>query len=145
VASYEVKAILMPSVGSGVNPSSVEGGRAHTAAPTAVSSLMQPGLLLNPMFRRYYATGVARRLGPLALRVFCRASETPMCYVDVPEDETAAGYAMMAALLCGIPDPLPTATLIRSKTLAALLRLVIRTPADAWITNSVPLRPIERD
>lgn len=88
----------------------------------------------------YYNVGVARNLG-IAFSVFCIADGLPYCYVDLPEDEADAEYKMMSSLKCSIPDPTPTACVIRSPFVASLMRLFIRTPTTAWITNNVPLRP----
>ena len=90
--------------------------------------------------RNYYDIGVERGLG-IALRVFCVADGNPLCYIYLPEDETAAEYPMMSSLKCSLPTPCPTATFVNYQFLAVLLRLVIRTPRSAWITNEVPLRP----
>ena len=90
--------------------------------------------------RKYYDAGVERGLG-IALRVFCVADGNPLCYIYLPEDETAAEYSMMSSLKCSLPTPCPTATFVNYQFLAALLRLVIRTPRSAWIKNDVPLRP----
>ena len=92
--------------------------------------------------RKYYEIGVKRQLG-LALRVCCLASNTPLCYVDIPEDETDAEYAMMSALRCSIPKPCPKGILIRFKCVALTLRFFMREPPYSLITNRVPLRPRE--
>ena len=90
--------------------------------------------------RKYYDGGVKRGLG-IALRVFCVADGNPLCYIYLPEDETAAEYSMMSSLKCSVPTPCPTATFINYQFLAVLLRFVIRAPQSAWGTNEVPLRP----
>jgi hypothetical protein len=90
--------------------------------------------------RKYYDAGVERGLG-IALRVFCVADGHPLCYIYLPEDETAAQYSMMSSLKCSIPTPCPTAAYVNYRFLATILRLFIKTPPSAWITNEVPLRP----
>lgn len=90
--------------------------------------------------RQYYDAGVERGLG-IALRVFCVADGTSLCYVYLPEDETAAGYSMMSALKCSIPTPCPTAKFIKYRFVATILRLFIKIPPSAWIMNEVPLPP----
>ncbi|MEZ6130055.1 MAG: hypothetical protein R3C59_15330 [Planctomycetaceae bacterium] len=94
--------------------------------------------------RKYYDTGVERGFG-IALRVFCLADGCPLCYIYIPEDKTAAEYAMMSSLKCSIPTPCPAATFVNYRFVAAILRLFIKTPTTAWITNEVPLRPAIRD
>ncbi len=90
--------------------------------------------------RKYYDMGVQLALG-IALRVFCLADGVPLCYVYVPEDETAAEYAMMSGLKCSIPTPCPVATVVNVRFVASMLRLIIRIPKSAWITKEVPVRP----
>jgi hypothetical protein len=90
--------------------------------------------------RKYYDAGVERGLG-IALRVFCVADGKPLCYIYLPEDEIAAQYSMMSSLKCSIPTPCPTATFVNYRFLAKILRLLIKPPQSAWITNEVPLRP----
>lgn len=90
--------------------------------------------------RKYYATGVKRGLG-IALCVFCMAEGAPLCYIYIPEDKTAAEYAMMSSLKCSIPTPCPVATFVNTRFVAAILRLFVRTSKSAWIVNEVPLRP----
>jgi len=62
--------------------------------------------------------------------------------IDIfPEDEVAAGYAMMASLKCSLSTPCPTATLVNQRFVAAVLRLLVRTLKSAWMVNEVPVRP----
>jgi len=89
---------------------------------------------------RYYNIGVSRGLG-IALLVFCIADGVPYCYVDLPKDETEACNRMISSLKLSIPDPPPTACLIRNSLFAAILRFSIRTPKSASITNMVPRFP----
>lgn len=91
--------------------------------------------------REYYDRGVERGLG-IALRVFCLAEGIPLCYIYVPEDETAAGYAMMSALKCSIPTPCPKATFINHWTIATIMRLFLRIPRSSWGHNEIPIRPV---
>lgn len=88
----------------------------------------------------YYGIGVDRDLG-IALSVFCVAEGLPYCYVYIPEDETDASYRMMSSLKCSIPEPIPTATLIRSPLLTRIFRYFLPAPANAWTINDIPLRP----
>lgn len=90
--------------------------------------------------RKYYDAGVERGLG-IALRVFCVAEGSPLCYIYLPEDETAAEYSMMSSLKCCLPTPCPTATFLNYRFIAAIFRLFIKTPPSAWLTKEVPLRP----
>lgn len=90
--------------------------------------------------RKYYNAGVERGLG-IALRVFCVAGGAPLCYIYIPEDKTAAEYAMMSSLKCSVPTPCPAATFVNYRFVAAILRFLIRIPKTAWITKEVPLRP----
>lgn len=90
--------------------------------------------------RDYYAAGVDRKLG-IDLRVFCVAAGVPLCYIHLPEDKTAADYAMMTALKCSIPTPCPTAIFVESRVVAMVLRFIVRVPMNAWLTNEVPRRP----
>ena len=90
--------------------------------------------------RDYYQTGVDRNLG-IRLAVFCTANDVPYCYIELPEDETDASHLMMSSLKCSVPDPMTTASLIRSATFAWLMRLFIRMPESAWITKCVPPNP----
>ena len=92
--------------------------------------------------RNYYNAGIKRGLG-IALRVFCLADGVPLCYIYLPEDETAAEYAMMSSLKCSIPTPCPSATFINHRLIAAMMRFFIRIPETAWITSEIPLRPGE--
>jgi hypothetical protein len=98
------------------------------------------GLADDESIRKYYDVGVERRLG-IALRVFCLAGDVPLCFIYVPEDETAAEYAMMSALKCSIPIPCPQATIVKHWLMAAVMRMFIRVPKTAWITNEVPVYP----
>jgi hypothetical protein len=84
--------------------------------------------------------GVQRGLG-IALRVFCLADGVPLCYIYLPEDEITADYAMMSALKCSLPTPCPVATFVNNRLVASMLRLIIKIPKSAWITNEVPVRP----
>ncbi len=87
-----------------------------------------------------YQTGVDRELG-IRLAVFCIADGDPYCYIELPEDEAHASSMMMASLKCSLPDPPPTATIVRSAFFARFMRLFIRMPQSSWANECVPLRP----
>lgn len=94
--------------------------------------------------RKYYDLGVERGLG-IAMRVFCVAETVALCYIYIPEDKTAAEYAMMSSLKCNIPTPCPVATFVNSRLVAAILRSLIRTPKTGSITNEVRLGQLIRN
>lgn len=98
------------------------------------------GLADDDSVRKYYNVGIDRGLG-IALRVFCLADDAPLCYIYIPEDETAAEYSMMSPLKCSIPTPFLVATFVNHRLVAAMMRLFIRVPKTAWMTNEVPPRP----
>ena len=52
---------------------------------------------------------------------------------------------MMSALKCSIPTPCPAATFVKHWLVSAFLRLFIKVPKTAWITNEVRSARTVRD